>query len=64
MAATFICFILLIEWSPWGLPGAHGRGLTAGLVCLLAGAALTYMLAIIDANMGARRGKRRSGWDV
>jgi tetratricopeptide (TPR) repeat protein len=67
MATAFICCLLVIEWSPLGLPGSrHGKEvhLTGSLVGFLAAAAITYAIALIDANMGARRGKRRSGWDV
>lgn len=55
--------IYLLGWTPFGFHKGL-RGVTAPLAFFSAIAAITYGFAVIDANISARRGKIRSGWDV
>jgi len=58
-----ICAALL-GWTGLGFPGSQNR-ITASLVLFMALAAMTYIYAVIDANIIARRGKRpKTGWEV
>jgi tetratricopeptide (TPR) repeat protein len=55
--------IFLLGWSPYGF---H-KGLTSispPLAFFTIVALFTYAFALVDANIGAKRGKRKSGWDI
>jgi tetratricopeptide (TPR) repeat protein len=55
--------IYLLGWSPFGFHKGL-KSLSPPLVFFTAIAAITYAYAVVDANLSARRGKIRSGWDV
>ncbi len=53
-----------IFWSPYGLPHSQ-NGIPNSLVTLLIAFCVVYLYAVIDAKIGASRGKRmKSGWEV
>lgn len=59
-----LTLLILLLWSPWGL-SASASGLSSASSFLLAGLGITYILSLVDANIGARRPHQtRSGWDV
>jgi curved DNA-binding protein CbpA len=63
-AIAFLATLYLIFYSPYGLP--HDReGIPTSLAISIAVASLVYLFAVVDANLVARRGRRRaSGWEV
>ncbi len=53
----------VLFWTPIGHP--VGRSISAPMAFFALVAAIAYMYAIVDANNGARMGKRtKSGWDL
>lgn len=61
---TMVVCLLVLGWTGLGFPGSEGR-ISASLVFFVALAALTYIYAVVDANIIARRGKRpKTGWEV
>lgn len=61
---TMVVCVLVLGWTGLGFPGSAGR-ISASLVFFIALATMTYIYAVVDANIIARRGKRpKTGWEV
>lgn len=55
--------IYLLGWTPYGFHKGL-KSISFQLAFFTIVAVLTYAYAVVDANVSARRGKIRSGWDV
>jgi len=65
LGALWLALLYLLGWSPWGFPGLTVDRVPGSLYVLILLAGADYLYSVADANLGARRGKRRrSGWEV
>lgn len=63
-ALTFL-LVVAIFWSPWGIPSQKTEQIPGSLIALISLFAVVYVIAVVDANFAAKRGKRlKSGWEV
>lgn len=61
----FFACVILLGWTHFGFPGIRGTYVPITAYVLTAAAGLTYIYAVVDANLSAKRGKRpKSGWEV
>lgn len=64
VALILLISVIVLLWTPFGIPGSMG-GLTPSVVVCLLVLSAAYIYAAVDANVSCRsRTRKKSGWDV